>query len=128
MQKFQVVEGTSEPAAYAITALEGFGFLNGEENDGVYYAVFDFGGGTTDFDFGVLKLAEDDDADFYDYVLTHFGAHGDRTLGGENPVHVGGGKIGICRFGRLNPLVAGSKPEHAQSYGGAASGLGGARF
>ena len=128
MQKFQVVEGTSEPAAYAITALEGFGFLNGEENDGVYYAVFDFGGGTTDFDFGVLRLAEDDDADFYDYVLTHFGAHGDRTLGGENPVHVGGGKNGICRFGRLNPLVAGSKPEHAQSYGGAASGLGGARF
>ena len=84
MKDFQVVEGTSEPAAYAITALDGYGFLNGEENDGVYYSVFDFGGGTTDFDFGVLKLAEDDDADFYDYVLTHFGAHGDRTLGGEN--------------------------------------------
>ena len=84
MKNFQVVEGTSEPAAYAITALEGYGFLNGEETDGVYYSVFDFGGGTTDFDFGVLKLAADDDADFYDYVLTHFGAHGDRTLGGEN--------------------------------------------
>ena len=84
MNDFQLVEGTSEPAAYAITALDGFGFLNGEDTDGIYYAVFDFGGGTTDFDFGVLKLAEDDDADFYDYVLTHFGAHGDRTLGGEN--------------------------------------------
>ena len=84
MKNFSVIEGTSEPAAYAITALEGFGFLRGEENDDVYYAVFDFGGGTTDFDFGVLKLAEDDDADFYDYVLTHFGSHGDRTLGGEN--------------------------------------------
>ncbi|MBQ3444754.1 MAG: hypothetical protein IJG33_16100 [Selenomonadaceae bacterium] len=84
MKDFQLVEGTSEPAAYAITALDGFGFLNGEDTDGIYYAVFDFGGGTTDFDFGVLKLAEDDDADFYDYVLTHFGAHGDRTLGGEN--------------------------------------------
>ncbi|MBQ7199439.1 MAG: hypothetical protein IJS29_09270 [Selenomonadaceae bacterium] len=83
MKAFQVVEGTSEPAAYAITALEGFGFMDGEE-DNVYYAVFDFGGGTTDFDFGVLKIAEDDDADFYDFVLTHFGAHGDRTLGGEN--------------------------------------------
>lgn len=83
MKDFQLVEGTSEPAAYAITALEGFGFLNGDDSD-VYYSVFDFGGGTTDFDFGVLKLAEDDDADFYDYVLTHFGAHGDRTLGGEN--------------------------------------------
>ena len=84
MKNFQVVEGTSEPAAYAVTALEGYGFMRGEENDGVYYSVFDFGGGTTDFDFGVLKLAEGDDADFYDYVLTHFGAHGDRTLGGEN--------------------------------------------
>ncbi len=84
MKNFQVIEGTSEPAAYAITALDGYGFLNGEDTDGVYYSVFDFGGGTTDFDFGVLKLAADDDADFYDYVLTHFGAHGDRTLGGEN--------------------------------------------
>ena len=83
MKNFQVVEGTSEPAAYAVTALEGFGFMDGEE-DNVYYAVFDFGGGTTDFDFGVLKIAEDDDADFYDFVLTHFGSHGDRTLGGEN--------------------------------------------
>ncbi len=84
MKNFQVVEGTSEPAAYAVTALDGYGFLNGDETDGDYYAVFDFGGGTTDFDFGVLKLADGDDADYYDYVLTHFGAHGDRTLGGEN--------------------------------------------
>ncbi|MBR3746591.1 MAG: hypothetical protein IKN27_06485 [Selenomonadaceae bacterium] len=84
MKNFQVVEGTSEPAAYAVTALEGYGCLNGEETDDVYYSVFDFGGGTTDFDFGVLKLADGDDADYYDYVLTHFGAHGDRTLGGEN--------------------------------------------
>ena len=84
IKNFQIVEGTSEPAAYAITALDGYGFLNGEETDGIYYSVFDFGGGTTDFDFGVLKLAEGEDADFYDYVLTHFGAHGDRTLGGEN--------------------------------------------
>ena len=84
IKNFQVIEGTSEPAAYAITALDGYGFLNGEDTYGIYYSVFDFGGGTTDFDFGVLKLAEGDDADFYDYVLTHFGAHGDRTLGGEN--------------------------------------------
>lgn len=84
MKNFQVVEGTSEPAAYAVTALEGYGCLNGEETDDVYYSVFDFGGGTTDFDFGVLKLADGDDADYYDYILTHFGAHGDRTLGGEN--------------------------------------------
>ncbi|MCR5834290.1 MAG: hypothetical protein K6G55_06560 [Selenomonadaceae bacterium] len=89
MKKFQVIEGTSEPAAYAVTGLEGYGFINNEwskeeETDGIYYSVFDFGGGTTDFDFGVLKYADDDDADFYDYILMHFGSHGDRTLGGEN--------------------------------------------
>lgn len=84
MKKFQVVEGTTEPAAYAVTALEGYGFLNGNDEQDIYYSVFDFGGGTTDFDFGVLKPAEGDDLDFYDYVLTHFGANGDRTLGGEN--------------------------------------------
>lgn len=80
MKQFIVQEGANEPAAYAITALEEYGFdpCDDEEN---YYAVFDFGGGTTDFDFGVFKEAEQDR---YDYTLVHFGANGDKTLGGEN--------------------------------------------
>lgn len=80
MKKFCVREVASEPAAYAITALQEYHF-EPEGNEQIYYAVFDFGGGTTDFDFGMFKESEDDR---YDYVLTHFGENGDRTLGGEN--------------------------------------------
>lgn len=80
MKKFSVREGASEAAAYAITALQEYGFdPEGEEEN--YYAVFDFGGGTTDFDFGFFREASNDR---YDYTLTHFGENGDRTLGGEN--------------------------------------------
>ncbi|MBQ9486698.1 MAG: hypothetical protein IJU91_02710 [Selenomonadaceae bacterium] len=80
MKGFQVQIGASEPAAYAITALQEYGFdPEGDEEN--YYAVFDFGGGTTDFDFGVLRESE---LDRYDYELIHFGENGDKTLGGEN--------------------------------------------
>ena len=80
MKKFSVQEGISEAAAYAITALQEYGFdPEGEEEN--YYAVFDFGGGTTDFDFGFLRESS---SDRYDYLLIHFGENGDRTLGGEN--------------------------------------------
>lgn len=80
MKRFKVVEGATEPAAYACTALMEFCFdpVDEEKN---YYGVFDFGGGTTDFDFGMLEELADGR---YDYKLTHFGENGDRTLGGEN--------------------------------------------
>lgn len=80
MKQFRVQEGANEPAAYAITALEEYDFDPCDDDEN-YYAVFDFGGGTTDFDFGVFKEAEQDR---YDYELIHFGANGDKTLGGEN--------------------------------------------
>lgn len=80
MKAFQLREVASEPAAYAITALDEYCFdPEGEEQ--LYYAVFDFGGGTTDFDFGMYRESEEDR---YDYDLIHFGENGDRTLGGEN--------------------------------------------
>ena len=80
MKNFYVVHGASEPAAYAISALLGYNFdPEGDEEN--YYGVFDFGGGTTDFDFGVLSESE---RQRYDYELKHFGANGDKTLGGEN--------------------------------------------
>lgn len=80
MKKFCLLEVASEPAAYAITALQEYNF-EPEEDEQIYYAVFDFGGGTTDFDFGMFKESEEDR---YDYTLIHFGENGDRTLGGEN--------------------------------------------
>jgi len=80
MKGFSVRQGASEPAAYAATALREFGFEPDGKKD-VYYSVFDFGGGTTDFDFGMLG---EPGKDRYEGRLTHFGANGDRTLGGEN--------------------------------------------
>ncbi|MBK6757525.1 MAG: hypothetical protein IPG70_07855 [Moraxellaceae bacterium] len=49
------------------------------------YAVFDFGGGTTDFDYGFYRLPTDAEAsEGWEHVLEHFGSSGDKFLGGEN--------------------------------------------
>ena len=82
MKKFKVSFSTSEPAAYSISALTEYN-IEPDENP-VFYGVFDFGGGTTDFDFGIYKESEGRDRRRFDYVIEHFGAGGDRTLGGEN--------------------------------------------
>lgn len=85
MKKFKVVQGSNEPAAYAVTALLEHGF-EPENDEKVFYGIFDFGGGTTDFDFGIWREADFDsiEEERYDYVIEHFGASGDRFLGGEN--------------------------------------------
>lgn len=80
MKKFKVKHGANEPAAYAVCALQEYGF-EPEDDEKIYYGVFDFGGGTLDFDFGIFRESEDNR---YDYDLEHFGAGGDRYLGGEN--------------------------------------------
>lgn len=50
---FKVELKASEPCAYAISALKSYGFDKVAKLDKpIYYGVFDFGGGTTDFDFG----------------------------------------------------------------------------
>ncbi|WP_006787828.1 hypothetical protein [Thiorhodospira sibirica] len=80
---FTVAELASEPAAYAAAALPLLGIE--PTTQGVAYAVFDFGGGTTDFDFGRYRLpnaGEEDEG--WEAVFEHFGAAGDRFLGGEN--------------------------------------------
>ena len=85
MSKFRVRQGVNEPAAYAITALQEYGF-EPEDDENILYSIFDFGGGTTDFDFGLWRCADDSKRDErrYDYVIEHFGSEGDRYLGGEN--------------------------------------------
>ena len=84
MEKFRVRHGANEPAAFAVCALSKLEIEPKNEEDKVYYGVFDFGGGTTDFDFGIWKYSEEEDLDLYDYELEHFGAGGERYLGGEN--------------------------------------------
>ncbi len=79
---FKVELRASEPCAYAISALKSYGFFKSEKLDKpVYYGVFDFGGGTTDFDFG--KWEKSANPKFL-YKMTHFSNGGDKYLGGEN--------------------------------------------
>lgn len=79
---FKVELRASEPCAYAISALKSYGFFKSEKLDKpVYYGVFDFGGGTTDFDFG--KWEKSTSPKFL-YKMTHFSSGGDKYLGGEN--------------------------------------------
>lgn len=83
VNKLEIQKGASEPAAYAVVALKEYGF-EPEDEKRVFYGVFDFGGGTTDFDFGIYREANGAKERRYDYVIEHFGAGGDRFLGGEN--------------------------------------------
>lgn len=83
LHEFEVSDLASEPAAYAAAALAKLGISPTE--DGVPYAVFDFGGGTTDFDFGLLRWAtSEEEARGYDQVFEHLASNGDNFLGGEN--------------------------------------------
>ncbi len=85
MKSFRVQSGAYEPACYAICALQQFN-IEPTDDEQVFYGIFDFGGGTTDFDFGIWRLADEDNVheEDYDYVIEHFGAGGDQYLGGEN--------------------------------------------
>lgn len=121
MKKFNVEAGTSEPAAYAICALEKYGF-EPEEDEKIFYGIFDFGGGTADFDFGLWTASENEDV--YDYCIEHFGQEGDRYLGGENLLQliafeVFKENIEICRensitFGKPNEFT--NVPVELEGY------------
>ncbi len=79
---FKVELKASEPCAYAISALKSYGFDKVAKLDKpIYYGVFDFGGGTTDFDFGKWEKSANPK---YAYKMTHFSNGGDKYLGGEN--------------------------------------------
>ncbi|WP_120865403.1 hypothetical protein [Helicobacter pylori] len=79
---FKVELKASEPCAYAISALKSYGFDKSDKLDKpIYYGVFDFGGGTTDFDFGKWEKSANPK---FAYKMTHFSGGGDKYLGGEN--------------------------------------------
>ncbi|WRE34771.1 hypothetical protein KVE27_00305 [Helicobacter pylori] len=79
---FKVELKASEPCAYAISALKSYGFDKSDKLDKpIYYGVFDFGGGTTDFDFGKWEKSA---SPKFAYKMTHFSSGGDKYLGGEN--------------------------------------------
>ena len=82
MERFRVYAGASEPAAYALSALKSYGLEPQAEGAMTAYGVFDFGGGTTDFDFGIEKIPPDRRK--YKFEIEQFGRGGDVYLGGEN--------------------------------------------
>ena len=83
LNQFKVEERASEPVAYAVAALPELAIE--PTVDGVPYAVFDFGGGTADFDFGIYRLANEEEQELgIEKVLEQFGSSGDKFLGGEN--------------------------------------------
>ncbi|GAA8192613.1 hypothetical protein HpKG129_03850 [Helicobacter pylori] len=81
-KNFKVELRASEPCAYAISALKSYGFDKSAKLDKpIYYGVFDFGGGTMDFDFGKWEKSANPK---FAYKMTHFSSGGDKYLGGEN--------------------------------------------
>lgn len=66
-----------------ICVLENSG-LNPIENKKIFYGIFDFGNGTTDFDFGLYRCFDEETEDRYDYLIEQFCSEGDKFLGGEN--------------------------------------------
>ncbi|MFP6132552.1 hypothetical protein ACLGAU_01935 [Helicobacter pylori] len=81
-KNFKVKLRASEPCTYAISALKSYGFDKTAKLDKpIYYGVFDFGGGTTDFGFGKWEKSANHK---FAYKMTHFSNGGDKFLGGEN--------------------------------------------
>lgn len=82
--RLEVKEVGSEPAAVAACLLPKVAQpVDGEE---VAFAVYDFGGGTADFDYGIYRKArtyEPEEA-AYHHVIERFGASGNKFMGSEN--------------------------------------------
>ncbi len=115
-QRFKVILSASEPAAYAISALKEFGFVKKDMEEPVHYGVFDFGGGTTDFDFGILRKSI---SKKYPYDIEHFGADGDQYLGGENLLeHLVYEIVKTNKEELIKENISFTKPANAQSFGG----------
>ena len=83
MDNFQVYRGANEPTAYFLCAGRELDKFPKKENERLFYGIFDFGGGTTDFSFGLCKYIGLT-SNRYDYEIKHFGEGGDKFLGGEN--------------------------------------------
>lgn len=51
------------------------------------FAVYDLGGGTMDFAFGMLRQAEEEEVEEADEILQFLGIDGDEKIGGEKLIH-----------------------------------------
>ena len=83
MKNFEVYRGANEPTAYFLCAGRELDKFPKKENEKLFYGIFDFGGGTTDFSFGICKYIGES-SNRHDYEIIHFGDDGDKYSGGEN--------------------------------------------
>lgn len=81
-KKYKIKLTASEPAAYVASAIQAY-HIDVASDEAIFYGVFDFGGGTSDFDFGLWSECNDEDSHF-SYVLEELYSGGDMYLGGEN--------------------------------------------
>lgn len=82
MRDFSVKCVCSEPAAYAVCALACMGIPARLKR--LYYGIFDFGGGTCDFNYGSWEVSRDKLTRRNRYQIWMYGSGGDPLLGGEN--------------------------------------------
>ena len=83
MDNFQVYRGANEPTVYFLCAGRELNKFPKKENERLFYGIFDFGGGTTDFSFGICKYIGES-SNRHDYEIIHFVDDGDKYSGGEN--------------------------------------------
>ena len=81
---FRIEEVASEPTAFAAGVLPHLGITPSE--GGEAFGVFDFGGGTTDFAFGLYRTASpgENENEGWETVLDILDVSGDEYLGGEH--------------------------------------------
>lgn len=81
---FRIEEVASEPTAFAAGVLPHLGITPSE--GGEAFGVFDFGGGTTDFAFGLYRTAGpgENENEGWETVLDILDVSGDEYLGGEH--------------------------------------------
>lgn len=83
MACFSVELTCSEPAAYAVCALACMGMPKYCPKN-FFYGIFDFGGGTCDFNYGIWRSEEDEKLHKDIYKILMLGDGGNPFLGGEN--------------------------------------------
>lgn len=82
-ENFSVDCTCSEPAAYAVCALACMGVPD-RFREHFFYGIFDFGGGTCDFNYGVWGMEQDENLRRDKYKIWMLDYGGDPFLGGEN--------------------------------------------
>lgn len=83
----EVREGADEPVAYAAAAMDGMEIA---PDTPLAFGVFDFGGGTTDFAYGLYReaRAEEEASYGWEYAIDLLDVAGDAELGGECLLHM----------------------------------------